>query len=192
MTGETARQPERALVRDDGATHRPTGARRVLRPPRSFSLWAVIFVVVVAAAGTLSWWVNSGGESGRLGRAVLVAVNLSRGDLAGARLEGADLRRAELNETDLTAADLEGADLSGVRGSNVILRFACLRRTSWHGAHLSNVDLTRADVRGADLSKVSSVTVKSTYGLLVDGSTKLPPGAKWHTVLARDRNSSCG
>ena len=103
--------------------------------------------------------------------AVFCGVDLSKCQLAAARLSGSDFRFALLNGADLRGADLRnarfqnarlaGANMRALRletGQNLTtrlsgadLRYADLRKLCLRGADLREADLSNALLQGADL-----------------------------------------
>ena len=82
--------------------------------------------------------------------------NLSWRDLSKANLAGARLTNTILFYTNLSGANLAGADFGG--------------------ANLYFANLRGADLRGANLSQALDLYKAVVYGALCDKKTKLPPG----------------
>ena len=84
-------------------------------------------------------------------------VQLKHCTLAGSNLQGADLREANLTNSDLQGANLRGADLTGADLEGVLfmgadLRDCCMRQTRLAAAEFCRSGLPAAQVQGLDLS----------------------------------------
>jgi uncharacterized protein YjbI with pentapeptide repeats len=82
-------------------------------------------------------------------------LNLSRANLAGAKLRKVNLGRANLEFADLSNADLLKANLPGANLSDADLSYANLSNANLAYASLGNADLRYADLIGAKLRGAS-------------------------------------
>lgn len=87
-----------------------------------------------------------------LTRVQLKHCNLAAGHLAGANLRGANLTNSDLRGADLRTADLTGADLEGVLLMGADLRGCCMRRARLAAAEFYRPGMPPAQVEGLDLS----------------------------------------
>jgi len=97
--------------------------------------------------------------------------DLSRSNLAYARLDSAVLTSSDLSYADLQHSDLSNADLRGVDLTGANLYGASLRNAILDGVQLSNANLTEADFTGASISSDTLLTADWHYSYGIDLSS---------------------
>ncbi|WP_009475903.1 pentapeptide repeat-containing protein [Rhodococcus sp. JVH1] len=133
-------------------------------------------IIEVLGKQSIDWRLEVGDwlKAGKVGVRSLIAVDLSRADLSGARLYEADLRGVRFLGADLSHAILLKARLDGAKLEDANLSDAKLNEARLDGASMMEVDLTGAhmrhvSLRGAELVRAKLVGAYMT-GANLDGS----------------------